>query len=187
MDLFQPSCRAIAQRAAFLHKKAASKRCVGVRKHRFWLTVLGPDALKKLGNPSGLPSFFHTPIIQNCRVVPLAAKSIAAIASALAAQNGARHFAARNRAAGCPAALRRALFAPGKFYLPGPRSQTPVSYTHLDVYKRQASGLLSGDPALPLHAQPPGMARRRAAPGRGIPRDYRLFFLYGVTPHGKSI
>ena len=80
---------------------------------------------KKFGNPSGLPSFFRTPITQNRWAVALAAKSIAAIASALAAQNGARHFAARNRAAGCPAALRRALFAPGKFYLPGPRSQTP--------------------------------------------------------------
>ena len=79
MDLFQPSCRAIARRAAFLRKKAASKRRVGVRKHRFWLTVLAPDALKKLDNPSGLPSFFRTPIIQNCRAVPLAAKSIAAI------------------------------------------------------------------------------------------------------------
>ena len=79
MDLFQPSCRAIARRAAFLRKKAASKRRVGVRKHRFWLTVLAPDALKKLGNPSGLPSFFHTPIIQNRRVVPLSRKTMRGI------------------------------------------------------------------------------------------------------------
>ena len=79
MDLFQPSCRAIARRTAFLRKKAASKRRVGVRKHRFWLTVLAPDALKKLGNPSGLPSFFHTPIIQNCRAVPLPRKTLCGI------------------------------------------------------------------------------------------------------------
>ena len=38
----------------------------------------------------------------------------------LAAQDDARHFAAPNRAAGWPAALRRPLFAPGKFHLPGP-------------------------------------------------------------------
>ena len=43
---------------------------------------MASSVFKKLGNPSGLPSFFRTLSIQNCRAVSLAAKSIAAIACA---------------------------------------------------------------------------------------------------------
>ena len=39
---------------------------------QFWMDRVR----KKLGNPDGLPSFFRTPIIQNCRAVPLPRKTM---------------------------------------------------------------------------------------------------------------
>ena len=47
----------------------------------FGLTILPPSSFKKLGNPSGLPGFFHATIRAKLPGRPLAAKSTAAIAS----------------------------------------------------------------------------------------------------------
>ena len=64
----------------------------------------------------------------------------------LATHHFARHFAARNRTSGWPAALRRALFAPGKFHVPGPCSQPPPLPRRMrrGVSLRETEGRLRG-------------------------------------------
>ena len=63
----------------------------------------------------------------------------------------------RDRTGSWPAALRRALFAPGKFHLPGPRSQTPPLPRKMvrGISLRETSGSWLKGPTGPL---PPAAA-----------------------------
>jgi len=62
-------------------KKRPAKGVPAQESIGFGLTILPPSAFKKPGNPSGLPGFFHAAVHPKLPGRPLAANSIAAIAS----------------------------------------------------------------------------------------------------------